>query len=325
MRRIFKVSRYSLLLFVLVVLSACAVSPRPDLTESTLYYLPEQGARQDSRFAPVFLVDEYLEDYNRIGVVRATSEGEPYIDPELPVIYSEQRHFSTDKSDYTNLVYRVHFQEVPDGFSPYFIGAGKNVGLLLVVTLGEEGRPLLYTLVHTCGCYLAIIPTNYLEKEAWPEGWSAERQEIYGESLPSSLDFGDESFDQKRLHVRIRPGDHRVMDVWLAQPDATVQPSTTVFLQSVDELKRLPVGEEQFTSFYEESGSRAGHVKGSYKPRERLWMSWWAFAWNIGQDKYLGKDKQDGPVFYTSLKPWARDDSDMRDFAQFLSYWGWRL
>ena len=325
MNTLIKASRYSALLLILIVFSACAISPKPELTESTLYYLPEQGDRQINRFAPVFLVDDYLVDYNRIGIVRAAAENAPYIDPELPVVYSEQRHFSTDNGDYTNLVYRVHFQEVPDGFSPYFIGAGKNVGLLVVVTLDEQNQPLLFTTVHTCGCYLAIIPTNFLENEAWPEGWRAERQEIYGESLPSSLDFGDEAFDQKRLHVRIRSGDHRVMDVWLNQPDATVQPSTTAFLQPLDDLKRLPVKEEQSTSFYEESGSRTGHVKGSYKSRERLWMSWWAFAWTIGQDKYLGKDKQDGPVFYTSLKPWARDDSDMRDFAKFLQYWGWRL
>lgn len=29
--------------------------------------------------------------------------------------------------------------------------------------------------------------------------------------------------------------------------------------------------------------------------------------------------------FYTSLKPWARTASDMRDFPGFLAYYGWKL
>ena len=195
----------------------------------------------------------------------------------------------------------------------------------MVVTLGEDDQPLLFTLVHTCGCYLAFIPTSALPEESWPLGWNKERQTIYGESLPSFLDLGDEFPDNRQIKVKIRSGAHRVMDVWLGDADSIIQPSVTASFQPLDNLMKLPFEDDLSTSFYEESGSREGHVKGSFKPRERLWMSWWAFAWNIGQDKYLGKDKQDGPVFYTSLKPWARDDSDMRDFAKFLKYWGWGL
>jgi len=96
-------------------------------------------------------------------------------------------------------------------------------------------------------------------------------------------------------------------------------------LHPLEELKHLPLESGGTTSFYETKGCRAGHVKGSFKSRERLFMSWWTLAWTIGQDKYLGTDKNDGPVFYTSLLPWARKASDMRDFASFLRYWGWNL
>ncbi len=54
-------------------------------------------------------------------------------------------------------------------------------------------------------------------------------------------------------------------------------------------------------------------------------MGWWAFDWRIGEDKKLGKTRDDGIVFYTSLKPWARKASDMRDFEAFLLYWKWGL
>ncbi len=51
-------------------------------------------------------------------------------------------------------------------------------------------------------------------------------------------------------------------------------------------------------------------------------MSWWAFDWRVGEDKKLGMDKSDGILFYTSLKPWAREQSDIRDFPSFLKFWG---
>ena len=54
-------------------------------------------------------------------------------------------------------------------------------------------------------------------------------------------------------------------------------------------------------------------------------MSWWVFDWRVGEDKKFGKDKNDGILFYTSLKPWDREKSDMRDFVTFLKYWKWNL
>ena len=95
--------------------------------------------------------------------------------------------------------------------------------------------------------------------------------------------------------------------------------------QALEALKALPLANGRTTSFYETAGSRQGYVKGSYKVRERWLMSWWAFDWRVGEDKVFSPDRSDGINFYTSLKPWARDASDMRDFASFLQYWGWKL
>jgi hypothetical protein len=322
-----RIKLYIYALFVLTILglSACATLPAPIQTESALYYLPEQDDQLLSRYAPVFLTEESQIDSNRIGTIRATSHDTVFIDPESPTLYVEQREFSTAKGHYTNLIYRVHFQEVPSTFSPYYLGAGKNVGLFVLVTLDENQRPLLYTTVNSCGCYLAFTPTSLLPNQALPADWSFERQSIYGESLPSILNVTDTPADQQRIQIRLRPGTHRVMDLWLETAAATPAPAVTTPLRRLADLQRLPLEGNQTTSFYETSGSRTGHVKGSYKFRERLLMSWWALDWNIGQDKMLGRDKNDGPTFNTSLKPWAWDDSDMRDFATFLNYWGWNL
>ena len=50
-----------------------------------------------------------------------------------------------------------------------------------------------------------------------------------------------------------------------------------------------------------------------------------AFDWRVGEDKKLGKNRDDAILFYTSLAPWKKDASDMRDFGTFLKLWGWNL
>lgn len=54
-------------------------------------------------------------------------------------------------------------------------------------------------------------------------------------------------------------------------------------------------------------------------------MSWWAFDWYVGENKRLGPAEETGTTFYTSLKFWARDKSDIWNFGSFLKYWGWGL
>jgi hypothetical protein len=68
-----------------------------------------------------------------------------------------------------------------------------------------------------------------------------------------------------------------------------------------------------------------GHVKGAVKPFESLFMSLISLDFFVGMDKTYADPAQTGNPFYTSLKPWRRTDSNMWDFARFLSYWGWNL
>ncbi len=43
------------------------------------------------------------------------------------------------------------------------------------------------------------------------------------------------------------------------------------------------------------------------------------------QSNSYGDRRETGKVFYTSLKFWNREESDMWPFAEFLEFWGWRL
>ncbi len=318
----------SILLLFFLFLSSCASYRQTEFPkESSVVYAALDDDKLLHRHAPAFVVEEPDKEYNRIGtpVVRMDGDREIVeVDPEKATIYTAEQHFTTGAGSYTNLLYRVHFPYVPFSLVPFYLGAGNNVGMIVVVTLDREERPLLYTLVQTCGCYLAFIPTSYLPEQKWKEGLDRGRQTVYGENLPGFLEFNEQR--KERLALHIRPATHRVQNVRLATNTELSQYSLAATrLQPFHSLENLELENGAATSFYEVDGPRQGYVRGSHKIWERLLISWWAFDWRVGEDKKLGLHSDDGRVFYTSLKPWAREASDLRDFVGFLRYWGWRL
>lgn len=281
-----------------------------------------------STYAPLFLIEEPEENFNRIGRVKAHKgkDGKEvvYVDPKSSALYTSVRTFTTINEQYTNYMYRVHFPKIPMSLFPFYLGAGNNVGLLVVVTVNSQDQAVLYTLVHTCGCYLAFIPTSFLERWKYPDDWSLEDQYVYGERLPGLLQF--EEGASQIVTLLIRSSTHRVKNIWLSRfPETARFQRVMPDLLDFGDLENIEISSGEYTSFFETEGTRYGYVKGSRKIWERLFISWWALDLRVGEDKKLGNDLEDGIVFYTSLKPWAREESDLRDFARFLKYWGWNL
>jgi hypothetical protein len=313
---------------MVALLSACATVPGTPVDDQPKAYVVQNTGTVLERYAPIFLIENHRAAHNRIGTPQAsvTADGTEKIsvDPERATFYTRQQTFTTPGGIYTNLVYRVHFSEVPGGWAPFHLTAGKNVGLLVIITLNQRHEPLLITTVHTCGCYLAFLPTAFLTADARPAGWQKDWQAVYGERLPGFLDLAGGSLEGSRPVIVLRDGTHRVKDIRWGNTGA-IEQTALAEIQPMDALDRLALGDNTTTSFYETAGDRKGYVKESYKPRERILMGWWAMDLRVGEDKELGRDKNDGIEFYTSLKPWARSASDMRDFAAFLKYWGWRM
>lgn len=322
---------FFLIILLHLVVSCAPLSQIQDKSELLAYLAQSQEQTLLSRHLPVFIIEKQNKTYNRIGTPKAeltdTGEEKVYVDGQKATIFTEERKFNTAKGPYTNLIYRAHFPATPYGLFPFQIGAGKNVGIIIIVTLNSTNQPVLFTSVHTCGCYLAFIPTTYLPFNAYPSGWPEQEQVVYSEILPAQLDPKDKTMNNTSLTVLIRDASHRIKDVWLSDQsmlkDYPSVPAATLPLVSLEELPLN--GSNRTTSFYETSVQRTGYVKESHKPFERLLISWWALDWKIGEDKKLGADKSDPPVFFTSLKPWARNISDLRDFSTFLKYWGWEL
>lgn len=323
-------SRWLIFASAAILFWGCAHhKPLPKESYQLAYQIQEGEKTRQEKWAPVFVVYGQSQDYNRIGRPSVTADddgGEKVVvDAEDPVVYFMERSFTTETATYTNLIYRVHFPGTPYSLVPFNLTAGKNVGLMVVVTLNAAQQPVLVTTVHTCGCYKAIVPTQFLPREALPEGWSGQRMRVYGETLPARLEF--DGVPSPRLLVHLRPEVHRVMDL-VVQPNQLLDSDRfrviKMQIESMARLERLP-SKDGTTSLYHTDGILKGHVKGSVKPLETLFMSLISLDLFVGTDKAYADSAQTGNRFYTSLKPWRRDDSDMWDFARFLRYWGWRL
>lgn len=313
-----------------LLLWGCAHNqPLPRESYQLVYKADLPATEPIGRWAPAFVVYGHSQSYNRIGrpSVEIDKHGRQTVvmDPDVPVAYVMERTFKTRKSTYTNFIYRVHFPKIPFSLIPFYLTAGKNAGLMVVVTLNARKQPVLVTTVHTCGCYKSFTPTQYLPRDAWPDNWSAGRQTVYGENLPAFLEF--RSAGASLLMVHLRPGVHRVMDIEVRDANVISGPGYRVepmALKPVAELERLPADGET-TSLYHQGGILEGHVKGAVKPFETLFLSVISMDLFVGTDKIYGDAAETGNTFYTSLKPWRRNESDMWNFATFLAYWGWRL
>lgn len=334
MLKISQSTKRPLLLLLGFFLSACAHhSPAVSPAETQAVYTVSASENSlVNRFAPALLANGYQDNQNRIGTpgVKYTLNGaeEIYMDVRKPAMYWMQRKFNTPKSTYTNLIYRIHFPEVPISLLPFYLTAGKNVGLLFIITLDAENRPILVTTSGTCGCYAVTIPTQYLDKSAYPKDWNPQKPlYIYGETLPRLLNFS--AFDQPKLLVHLRSDVHRVMDLEVvdaAKPGRSgVQETIQASLLPMGNLEKIPAGYGRTTSLYYKTWPYRGLVKGSFKCWETLSMSLMSLDFFVGTDKIYGDSSKTGTRFYTSLKPWNREASDMWHFERFLMFNGWNL
>ena len=308
----------------LIVQGCGTISPVSPDQERFVLYEPEISVDNFiNKHAPLFLIEENEKDFNRIGTPSVdlddSGDQDVFIDTEKATYYTLTQNFSTSKGTYTNLIYRIHFSKTP---LPH-LTAGKNVGLLVYITLNEDKKPLLITTLHTCGCYLGFIPTTYLKEDAKPDMWQPEKQMVYGVTLPSFISGGEPG---DRLVIKISSETHRVIDLlYTSKQDLSGFKRTEAAMKPMSGLNNLsPEGDEP-VSFFETKGFRKGYVKGSRKRLEMLFMSWWAMDFFVGEDKALGPPEETGTVFYTTLKFWDRKNSNIWFFPDFLNYWGWKL
>lgn len=293
-------------------------------------YAVLEGDEQFLRFAPIILVEHYEISYNHVGTpaARLDADGDEdiYIDPTHATYYLQEQPWETEHGKYKNLIYRVHFEESRPNNESTDGGRGKNVGLMLVVTLDEGGKPLFLNAVHTCGCFHALLPTSFLPNAAYPEDWNKEAMDIWGEHVPGMVKY-PETFDTSvRPVLFLRTGSHRVTDLQVASLDSVRQRYEILpaEFKPVDALKHLKLGDHE-TSFFFEEGKKKGLVKGAYKRKESAMLGLLVGDTRVGQDRVFGGEKDVPRGFYTTINPLEKKESDMWDYAGFLELNGWKM
>ncbi|MBX3180873.1 MAG: hypothetical protein KF886_26290 [Candidatus Hydrogenedentes bacterium] len=319
--------------FAAIVLGLAGVASAEDVADDrgeVLSYVLDGADGLVQRFAPVFLIEHAEEPFNRIGTpsaeIGARGREKVLVDPSHATIYTEVETFATDRDRYTNLIYRIHFQKNPFTLVPLNVGAGKNVGFIAVITLNSREEPVWLSTVQSCGCYHAIIPTDYLAESAYPDDWNVDDLEVYGEHLPGLLKLKAAAGKNPGITITIRGGSHRCMDVAVeTDADATTEVNkVTAEAAPVEALKHLPLPDGSETSFYHEKGHRKGLVKGAYKPLETILFGLWAWDHNVGQDREYGPKEKVGRRFYTTLFFARKKEADMWHFARYLEHNGWK-
>jgi hypothetical protein len=281
---------------------------------------PEVAARL-ARFAPVFEIEGGEADWNRIGTPtlrRRAGHDRARVDTARATLYAEERAETVGARSVHQLVYRVHF----DAFEPTLATVAsmhRNAGLLVLVSVDAESEvPLCVSTVHTCGCWLALSPTEALASEALPDDWPDETVEVHGEELPARIAVPRAG---ERFLVRLRSGTHRVHDVAVGPaPDGAL----ALELRPMAELRALPVeGAPGATaSFFYERGYLEGYVKGAWAPLEGLTLGLLTLDPRLGMDRDFGDPEETGARFFTALAPWKREATRLDRFGRALEELG---
>lgn len=327
MTRIFTAFLFAVLL---VPIPAAMAGNLPGATDHTAAYVLQGAEGLVQEFAPVFIVEAADKSHNKIGTPAATltkgGKEEVRVDPAQATVYTQVETFDTDRDHYTNLIYRVHFEKNPFTWVPLNVGAGENVGAIAVITLNSNDEPVWLTTVQSCGCYHAIVPTDYLPEEAYPDDWSSGELDVYGEHLPALLPMKAKAEDNPRIVITIRGDSHRCKDISVQSMESI--PEGFEHLEAaaapMDALKHLPLPNGEETSFYHTKGHRKGLVKGAYKPLETLLFGLWSWDHNVGQDREYGPKRKVGRRFYTTLFFARKKDADMWHYARYLEHNGWK-
>ena len=147
------------------------------------------------------------------------------------------------------LTYTLWFSErTPQGsWDPY---AGQLDGVVWRVTLGVDGRPLLYDSIHACGCYHLVFPVQPLIRRA--PGLLSDPMLTPQETVPTGP-----------VAVLLDAGDHQVRRV-LPRRALPEQARRPLALMPYRQLLLPPAGEQ---ALFDDDGL----VSGSERP-ERFWL-----------------------------------------------------
>ncbi|MBL26444.1 MAG: hypothetical protein CMM50_02675 [Rhodospirillaceae bacterium] len=192
------------------------------------YPEPQDAARLFATFAPVWRVGTESDD-DRIGRPEIGPDGMGRTATDVPTVFTRLSHTWWGGKPLLQLNYGIWFpaRTLTGRFD---ILGGHMDGLWWRVTLGEDGRPLVYDTIHQCGCYHTFFPATPLGiADRYPA--SDIRERPFAPTTAPSLGNGE------RMVVSMAPVTHYVVDIG-TQPIGS--PGTAYAFADDDGLRSLP-------------------------------------------------------------------------------------
>lgn len=201
-------------------------------------------------YAPRYEIDT-RGSFDRFGaLVWKVGHDAPQVDDSRPVVYRRLAFTRLQGQVLPQLVYTLWFPERPRTHALDLLGGALD-GLVMRVTLGEDGKPLVWDSIHPCGCYHMFFPTAALRDQQPPDAsgeWAF---------IPSRLPVmapGD------RVAVRTASGSHELVAVTPAA--GRTEAADTYTLADEEELRRLPLPGGGVRSIYGPDALVAGTERG---------------------------------------------------------------
>jgi len=228
-------------------------APRPAALAHDALGLPQPDAAQAEALlaahAPRFDV-EAAGPFDAVSTPMWRADGRPGVSTGHPVVYQRVTHTLVQGRALLQLVYTVWFDERPPQ-SALDLLAGALDGVIVRLTLGPDGRPLLLDTIHACGCYHLFFPGRGVTLRA-----DAPAHEEWA-FVPARL---PEIAPRQRLAVRIASGTHYVLDV--SAVDDTDGADDHYVRAPEGALRQLPDGAGRTRSLYGPDGLVRGSERG---------------------------------------------------------------
>ena len=216
---------------------------------------PSMDVRQKlfATFAPVIDVDTDGE-FDRLG--RPIWQGGEFarIDTASPVLYTLVSYVRFGRDILLQLNYVMWFPQRPIEGTFDILG-GHIDGITWRVTLGTDGRPLMYDAMHNCGCYHMFFPASALRLKAMDE-------DVF-EEAPLVPQIAPE-WNENRIVLRIASKTHYLQRVFVAKTINGISYS----LNDYDQLRSMQYDTDSRKSLF----AWDGLIKGT--ERAERWILW---------------------------------------------------
>ncbi|MGF1703613.1 hypothetical protein L4D09_25295 [Photobacterium makurazakiensis] len=199
----------------------------------------QQISQLFNHYAPIMTIESSSVD-DKPGRVEYSPNLQPLVNATAPTVYLNHSYTEFHGNIHLQLNYSVWFanRTPTSSFDPY---AGKFDGVILRLTLDQQGQPLILDNIHQCGCYHMVFALQPQLKFAQLSE-DIEKPLVFHKAKPAA---------ESRLSVTLSQGIHMIKQVqWTSNPT----PARALMPLPYDALRSIPTSEGQHKSLFDQRG-----------------------------------------------------------------------